>query len=209
MTGGRNSYRPTTTVELCEMTNVFKCLMYGLSLSFLVSLAGCGSLSAVNNRAVDAANGTMVRMFVMLGEYDSKTMPHALGAGGATFNQEASQYRWVRVGAESQKHAFTALVTIALVPDQVAKLHMNDYVEVKFKPISGSNFDHLQAAVITKVLCPADGPNACRRKLLRDSGSWSNPLGETNDPVPDMSNFTFSKYYDTDGKKLPGMYLPQ
>ncbi|CAJ7239502.1 Uncharacterised protein [Burkholderia pseudomallei] len=194
---------------MCKMTNAFKFLMYGLSLSFVVSLAGCGSLSAVNNRAVDAANGTMVRMFVMLGEYDSKTMPHALGAGGATFNQEASQYRWVRVGAESQRLAFTALVTIALVPDQVAKLHMNDYVEVKFKPISGSNFDHLQAAVITKVLCPADGPNECRRKLLKDTGSLSNPLGETNEPVPDMSSFTFSKYYDGDGKKLPGISLPQ
>lgn len=209
MPGGRNSYRPTTTVEVCEMKNVFKRLMYGLSLSFLASLAGCGSLSAVDNSAVEAANGTMVRMFVMLGEYDGKTMPHALGAGGATFNQEASQYRWVRVGAESQKHTFTALVTIALVPDQVAKLHMNDYVEVKFKPISGSNFDHLQAAVITKVLCPADGPNACRRKLLKESGSWSNPLGETDDPVPDMRGLTFSKYYDTDGKKLPGISLPQ
>ncbi|QHP90700.1 hypothetical protein EXE55_07015 [Burkholderia glumae] len=101
------------------MTNVFKCLMYGLSLSFLVSLPGCGSLSAVNNSAVEAANGTMVRMFVVLGEYDSKTMPHALGAGGATFNQEASQYRWVRVEAKSQKQAFTSLLTIALVPDQL------------------------------------------------------------------------------------------
>jgi hypothetical protein len=148
-------------------------------------------------------------MFVVLGEYDSKTMPHALGAGGATFNQEASQYRWVRVGAESQKHAYTSLVTIALVPDQVVKLHMNDYVEVKFQPISGSNFDRLQAAVITKVLCPADGPNSCRRKLLRDTGSLSNPLGETNDPVPDMSGLTFSKYYDMDGKKLTGISLPQ
>jgi hypothetical protein len=191
------------------MKNLFKYLMYGLFLSLLAGMAGCGSLSAVDNSAVDAANGTMVRMFVVLGEYDSKAMPHALGAGGATFNQEASQYRWVRVEAKSQKQALTSLMTIALVPDQVAKLHMFDYVEVRFKPISGSNFDHLQTAVITKVLCPADGPNECRRKLLRDTGSLSNPLGETNDPAPDMSSFTFSKYYDTNGKKLPGVSLPQ
>ncbi|AJX22250.1 hypothetical protein Y033_671 [Burkholderia pseudomallei MSHR435] len=209
MTGGHNSFRPTTTVERRGMTNFLKYLLHGLFLSFIASLAGCGSLSADSNSADEAANGTMVRMFVVLGEYDSKTMPHALGAGGATFNQESSQYRWVRVEAKSQKQAFTSLLTIALVPDQVAKLHMFDDVEVKFKTVSSSNFDHLQAAVITKVLCPADGPNECRRKLLKDTGSLSNPLGETNDPVPDMSSFTFSKYYDGDGKKLPGISLPQ
>ncbi|WP_268243507.1 hypothetical protein [Burkholderia pseudomallei] len=35
-------------------------------------------------------NGTMVRMFMVLGEYDSKTMLHALGAAGTTFNKEAT-----------------------------------------------------------------------------------------------------------------------
>ncbi|WP_124605537.1 hypothetical protein [Burkholderia sp. Bp9142] len=192
------------------MKNFLKCLMYGLFLSFLASMAGCiAPLSADRNSADFAASGKMVRMFVVAGEYDSKTLPHALGAGGTTFNQSASQYRWVHVMAQGHKGFRTTLYTIALVPDQVPKLHRNDYVEVKFLTISESNYDHLQTAVITKVLCPADGPNECRRALLRTSGNWSNPLGETDDAVPDMSGFTFSKYYDTDGKKLPGTSLPQ
>jgi hypothetical protein len=192
------------------MKNFSKYLIYALFLSLLAGTAGCiAPLSADRNSADFAADGKMVRMAVMAGEYDSKTLPHALGAGGPTFNQSASQYRWVHVAALSRKGWKTALWTIALVPDQIPKLYREDYVEVKFLTVSESNYDHLQTAVITKVLCPADGPNECRRQLLKTAGSWSNPLGETDDPVPDMSGLTFSKYYDTDGKKLPGIALPQ
>ena len=196
-------------VERCRMTNFLKYRMYGF-FGLLAGMAGCiAPLSADRNSADFAANGKMVRMAVMAGEYESKTLPHALGAGGPTFNQSASQYRWVHVAALSHKGWKTTLWTIARVPDQIPQLHRGDYVEVKFLTISDSNFDHLQTAVIAKMLCPEDGPNACRRKLLKESGSWSNPLGETDDPVPDMSGLIFSKYYDMDGKKLPGISLPQ
>jgi hypothetical protein len=171
-------------------------------------LSGCQSV--LDQGAIyQNAQGTVVRMYVDLGEYESKTIPHALGGFGPTFNETALTYRWVHVRNTSNKDRDTNMHTVALVPDQVAQLHRMDIVDVLFKTMATTNFDARQSAVVLRIVCPKAGPNECRKKLYEDSGRSIYFMGETNLPVPDMSQYTFSRYYDGEGHKLPGVSLPQ
>jgi len=174
------------------------------------SLAGCASM-AEDGKIYTGAEGKIVRMTVTYGDSDGHTLPHTFFPASWNFNTTANQYRWVHVLATSNVDDDTNLHTIALVPDQIPQLHYGDWVEVKFHKLSATNFGLLQAdtAVVTKVLCLASDSNECRRKITWAAKNCRYPLGETDEPVPGMNRFTFSKYYDQNGDKLPGTSLPQ
>src|SRR5258708_3231521 len=93
-------------------------------------LAGC---TTEHGAIYQSANSTVQRLAVgPIAEYESKTLPHALGAGGGTFGPIASQYRWVHVQGITKVDRDTWLHTIARVPDQIPQLHKNDIVDVLF-----------------------------------------------------------------------------
>jgi hypothetical protein len=171
-------------------------------------LAGCAS---DQNAILQSANQTVQLMKVgPIGEYDSRSMPHALGAGGPTFGSIASQYRWVHVQAITKVDRDTYIHTIARVPDNIPQLHSGDIVDVVFLTISDSNFDKGESSVVFRVVCRNDAIfSACRKQLYHDAGNTAVFLGPTGEPVPDMSGYTFSKYFDVDGTILPGVKLPQ
>jgi hypothetical protein len=174
----------------------------------LMCLTGCVS---EHGEIYQGANHTVQRLSVgPIGEYDSKTVPHALGAAGSTFGEEASQYRWVHVQGITKVDRNTWLHTIARVPDQVPQLHRGDIVDVVFLTIPDSNYDQFQTAVVLRVVCKDEGLySACKRKLYVDAGHTGIYLGPTGEDVPSMGQYTFSKFYDKDGNILPGAKLPQ
>lgn len=170
-------------------------------------LSGCAS---GQNVIYQSANHTVQRLTVGIGEFDSKTIPHALGAAGPTFGATASQYRWVHVEGITKVDRNTFLHTIARVPDEIPQLHRGDVVDVVFLTISDSNYDKGQTAVVVRMVCKNDEIfSACRRKLYRDAGNTGYYFGPTNEPVPDMSQYVSSKYFDSDGAILPNTKLPQ
>jgi len=188
---------------------MFKAFMAVLVAGALAAgLSGCQSVLDQGN-IYQNAQGTVVRMYVDLGEYESKTIPHALGGFGPTFIETVLTYRWVHVRVTSNKDHDTNMHTVALIPDQVAQLHRMDIVDVLFKTISTTNFGERKSAVVLRIVCARAAPNECRKKLYVDAGRSIWFMGETNLPVPDMRQYTFSQYYDGEGYKLPGVSLPQ
>jgi hypothetical protein len=186
------------------MKTLMKLVFWGSIFAASIVFSGC---AADHGAIYQSANYTVQRFAVgPWGEFDDKTAPHAFGGNG-TFGANASQYRWVHVQGITKVDRDTYVQTVARVPDQIGKLHSDDIVDVLFLTIADTNFDQLKSAVILRVVCPADGGAACRRKLYAQDGRYY--FGPTNDIVPDMSQLTFSKYYDEDGKILPGMKLPQ
>jgi hypothetical protein len=196
--------------ETHEMKKYLKSIVNLVLLGAFGALAGCASM-VENGKIYTGAEGKIVRMTVTYGDSEGHTVPHAFFPADWNFNATAKQYRWVHVLATSNVDDDTNLHTIALVPDQIPELHYGDWVEVKFHKLSATNFGELQAdsAVVTKVLCRASDSNECRRKITWSAKNWRYPLGETNEPVPDMNQFTFSKYYDQNGDELPEISLPQ
>jgi hypothetical protein len=173
-----------------------------------VVLSGCATdYSAIYQNA----NHTVQRLAVgPIGEYDSKTVPHALGGPGPNFGKTASQYRWAHVQGITKVDRDTWLHTVAHVPDQIPQLNLGDIVDVLFPTLSDSNFDDFHTAIVLRVVCKNDAiANACRQKLYQDAGKSRYYRGPTGDPIPDTDNLVFSKYYDEDGRLLPGVKLPQ
>jgi hypothetical protein len=171
-----------------------------------VVLAGC---TTDHGTIYQTANRTVQRLVVgPIAEYESKTLPHALGAGGGTFGGTASQYRWVHVQGITKVDRDTWPHTIVRVPDQIPQLHKHDVVDVLFLTVSDSNYDQFKTPVVLRVVCKnEDAP--CKRQLYKDAGNTNVFLGPTNAQAPDLSRYTFSKFYDTDGKILSGVKLPQ
>jgi hypothetical protein len=168
------------------------------------ALPGC---AADHSAIYQNANGTVQRLSVgPWGEFDTRTAPHAFGGNG-TFGANASQYRWVHLQGITKVDRDTYVQTVARVPDQVRKLEAGDIVDVVFLTIADTNFDQLKSAVVLRVVCPTDGGTECRRNLYAAEGRYY--FGPTSEPVPDMGQYTFSKYYDEDGKILSGVTLPR
>lgn len=187
------------------MTNYNQSLfLVALALGVAVS-TGC---TTDHGTVYQSANHTVQRLAVgPIAEYESKTLPHALGAGGGTFGPVASQYRWVHVQGITKVDRDTWLHTIARVPDQISQLHKNDIVDVLFLTVSDSNYDQLKTPVVLRVVCKnEDAP--CKRQLYKEAGDTNVFLGPTSEQAPDVSQYTFSKFYDTDGNILPGLKLP-
>lgn len=178
-----------------------------IAVSALISTAFLAGCATGRDEMSQNANYTVQRLSVgPHGEYDTKTIPHSLDHGGnGTFNETASQYRWIRAQAITKVDHNSFIFTIARVPDNIPQLHYGDVIDVLFLAPPNENFDELKTAVVLRLVCT---DNACRRKLYKEAGN-SNYLGPTNEPVPDISGLKFSKFYDTDGKILPGRQLPQ
>lgn len=186
-----------------------KRLLSTFALTGAAILSGCCYLSPSNECPVyKNANGTVQRLAISpFGEFDTKTIPHAFFP--ASFGATASQYRWVHVQAITKVDRHTILETIARVPDQIPQLYQGDIVDVLFLTVSDSNFDDFKSAVVLRVVCKNEEIfSACRRQLYHDAGSRYF-MGPTGEPAPDMSTYTFSKFYDANGKILPGARLPQ
>jgi hypothetical protein len=99
------------------MIKLVKRVFWAVAILSGACLAGCAS---DQNAIYQSANHTVQLMKVgPIGEYDSKSMPHALGAGGPTFGAIASQYRWVHVQAITKVDRDTYIHTIARVPDNI------------------------------------------------------------------------------------------
>lgn len=184
-----------------------------LRLLFIATLTGFGSLLAgctTDHGAIyQNANNTVQRLAVgPIAEYESKTLPHALGAGGGTFGPIASQYRWVHVQGITKVDRDTWLHTIARVPDQIPQLHKNDIVDVLFLTVSDANYDQLKTAIVLRLVCKNED-SECKRQLYKDAGNTNVFLGPTSEVSPNTGGLTFSKFYDSDGVILPGRSLPQ
>jgi len=103
----------------------------------------------------------------------------------------------------------TVLYTVARVPDRIPQLHQGDIVDVLFLTLSDTSFDDFKSAVVLRVVCKNEEFfSDCRKKLRQDAGSryYFGPTGES---VPDTSGYTFSKFYDANGRILSGVTLPQ
>jgi hypothetical protein len=181
-------------------------------LYFAVVVVGCIVVTACSTdhgTIYQSANNSVQRLAIgPIAEYDYKTLPHALGAGGGTFGPIASQYRWVHVQGITKVDRDTWLHTIARVPDQIPQLHKNDIVDVLFMTVSDSNYDQFKTPIVLRLVCKNED-TACKRQLYKDAGNTNVFLGPTGESPPDMSPYTYSKFYDADGNILPGLTLPQ
>jgi hypothetical protein len=155
--------------------------------------AACAVLTACttdHGTIYQSAYNTVQRLAIgPIAEYDYKTLPHALDAGGGTFGPIASQYRWVHVQGITKVDRDTWLHTIARVPDQIPQLHKNDVVDVLFMTVSDSNYDQFKTSIVLRLVCKNED-TACKRQLYKDAGNTNVFFGPTGEAPPDTSQYT-------------------
>jgi hypothetical protein len=133
--------------------------------------AACAVLTACttdHGTIYQSANNTVQRLAIgPIAEYDYKTLPHALDAGGGTFGPIASQYRWVHVQG-------------------ITKV---DRVDVLFMTVSDSNYDQFKTSIVLRLVCKNED-TACKRQLYKDAGNTNVFFGPTGEAPPDTSQYT-------------------
>lgn len=179
-----------------------------------LSILGATTLIAActTNASGDlAANGKIERLYVYDSESEEHTSPYTAGHVGHDWTPEDKQYRWIHVMGTPDSSSWTRPIqTVARVPDNIPMLHYGDIVEVYFKGFDISDYGKFDTSVLVKMDCPQhmDGLRACLNALKKMEGR-SYLLGPVDGPAPDLNQFTFSKFYDEEGKPLSGKSLPQ
>ncbi len=119
--------------------------------------------------------------------------------GTLHLGKASEQYRWVRtIGGDW--HTNIGGGGMVLVPDQIPVIHKWDALSIWYPDNLKTDDDLMQnTPVVLAILCHA-GDSACFSRLKKEPGGFP---GVANRIPPDLSKFTFSRYFDKNDNPLP------
>ena len=183
-------------IEMITKTfSIMACLATGMVLQ------AC-SVTPISDEGLEAlTDGNVVRAKVNWNEKAEVAFAPASYNVEAKYHhwvKENVEYRWIFVKADLRRDRWGSVMRTARIADGVPILKVGDWVDVYMPAYRSIDYSTLNAPVILHLVC-ANEDSACKDKSEKELGGKNEVVQKG---MPDMSKYTFTKKFDTDGKLL-------